>query len=95
MNCILLTGSILYEQFMGHHSFPIPPKEFNKVDKAVSRGLSHSILNQRSKVTTQSALLLESIDLLDKKFNNRHVHQIFQFKSKFSEKRKVPPWMLI
>ncbi len=38
-----MTEIILYEQFMGYHSFPIPTKEFNKVDKVISLGLIHLV----------------------------------------------------
>ncbi len=75
INCILClfddSGNILsYEQFMSYHSFPTPPKEFNKVIKAISPGLihlvkCHSLFNPRSSVVTRSTLLLEGVDLLD------------------------------
>ncbi len=35
-----------------------------------------------------STLLLEGVDRLDKKINNRHVHQIFQFKKNISPRGK-------
>ncbi len=63
INCILClfddSGNILsYEQFMSYHSFPTPPKEFNKVIKAISPGLIHlvkcySLFNPRSSVVTR------------------------------------------
>ncbi len=63
INCILClfddSGNILsYEQFMSYHSFPTPPKEFNKVIKAISPGLihlvkCHSLFNPRSSVVTR------------------------------------------
>lgn len=74
---------------MTYHSFQIPPKKFNMVVKAISPGLihlvkSHSIFYPKSTVTTQSVLLLEGIDLLDKKCNSRHVCQSVHFKRKIS-----------
>lgn len=72
---------------MTYHNFPIPPKEFNTVVKAISPGLihlvkSHTLYNPRRTITIQSTLFLNGIDFLDKKFTNRHVRQIFQFKKK-------------
>ncbi len=49
---------------------------------------SHSIFNPRSSVVTRSTLLLEGVDLLDKKCNNRHVCHIFQFKRTISPRGK-------
>lgn len=68
------------EQFTTYHSFPIPPVEFNKVIKAISLGLihlvkSHAIYSPRGTVTTQYPLLLEGIDLLNKKCTNNDLRQ--------------------
>ncbi len=78
---------------MSYHSFLTPPKEFNKVIKAILPGLihlvkCHSLFNPRSSVVTRSTLLLKGVDLLDKKSNNRHVRQIFQFKKKMYPRGK-------
>ncbi len=98
INCILClfddSGNILsYEQFMSYHSFQTPPKEFNKVIKAISPGLihlvkCHSLFKPRTSVVTRSTLLLEGVDLLDKTCNNRHVRQVFQFKKKMYPRGK-------
>ncbi len=54
---------------MSYHSFPTPPKEFNKVIKAISPGLihlvkCHSLFNPRSSVVTRFSVsvLLEVLD---------------------------------
>ncbi len=65
--------------------------------KAISPGLihlvkCHSLFNPRSSVVTQSTLLLEGVDLLDKKCNNRHLRRIFQFKKNISSRGKFY-WM--
>ncbi len=61
--------------------------------KAISPGLIHlvksrSLFNPMSSVVTRSTLLLEGVDLLDKKCNNRHVCQIFPFKNKIYSRGK-------
>ncbi len=78
---------------MSYHSFQTPPKEYNKVIKAISPGLihlvkCHSLFNPRSSVVTRSTLLLEGVDLLDKTCNNISMCQIVQFKNKVSPRGK-------
>lgn len=78
---------------MTSHSFPIPPVEFNKVIEAISPGLihlvkSHVIYRPRRTVTTQRPLLLEGIDLSNKKCTRRHVRHIFHVKRKTSPSGK-------
>lgn len=90
MNHILIlfdeSGNMLsYEQFMSVHNFPIPFKEFKSLTRAIPNGLvqlvkNHSCYGENHMI--QPLLMLDGIELTDKKCNNKHIRQTFQRKNK-------------
>ncbi len=77
-------GNILtYEQFMNLHNFPVPPKEYNTLMRAIPVGLTQLIkshLKFSKGNSVYPALCLGGVDILDRKCNNRHIRKIFQTK---------------
>ncbi len=70
-------GNILtYEQFMNLHNFPVPPKEYNILMRAIPVGLTQLIKSHLKFSKGNSiypALRLGGIDILDRKCNNKHI----------------------
>ncbi len=81
LNCILSVfddfGNILtYEQFMNLYHFPVPPKEYTALMRAIPVGLTQLIkshLKFSKGNSVYPALCLGGIDILDGKCNNKHI----------------------
>ena len=75
-------GNMLsYEHFMSVHSFPVLSREFINVTCAVPKELIQLIkrhLSYSEYKTSQSVLMLNGIELTDRKCNNKHICQCFQ-----------------
>lgn len=68
---------------MSVHNFPLPFKEYNAVLKAIPSGLSQLVkchLTFNKSVTKEPDLILDGINILSKKCNNKHIQHIFQSK---------------
>ncbi len=70
-----------YDQFLSTCSFPVLFSEFNSVIKAIPVTLrqlvkSHIFYNYLS--VTNPNLILEGVELTEKKCNNKHICNIFQ-----------------
>ncbi len=87
-------GHVLcYESFISRRNFPIPFKEYNSVIKAIPSGLlslmkSHLSFHEETRPEGTSVLLLNGINIQDKKCNNKHIWKIFQAKKRFSPRGK-------
>ncbi len=81
LNCVLSVfddfGNILtYEQFMNLYNFPVPPKEYTTLMRAIPVGLTQLIkshLKFSKGNSVYPALCLGGIDILDLKCNNKHI----------------------
>lgn len=86
------SGNILsYEQFLSHHCFPVPFREFNLLIKAIPNGLIQLIKNHLSHGSLsvlQYNLCLEGVDLVDKKCNNKHIRQMLQSRKTITPRGK-------
>ena len=84
------SGTILtYEQ--SRHGLPVPFREFNSVTKAIPKGLIQFIKSHLSfgmDNATQHKLLLNGIDVIDRKCDNKHIRQIFQFRKRITPRGK-------
>uniref|UniRef100_A0A0E9XUV8 Uncharacterized protein n=1 Tax=Anguilla anguilla TaxID=7936 RepID=A0A0E9XUV8_ANGAN len=70
------------------HSFPVSFKEFNPLIKAIPNGLIQLVKSHLSfgeNKIIHPRLVLDRIDLLDKKCTNTHIRDIFQGKSNYSQ----------
>lgn len=76
------SGTMLsYEQFMEAHDFPIPFKDFKAITDAIPSGIRQLIKNHLSygnKDIRQPSLMLDGVELSDKKCNNKHIRQHLQ-----------------
>ncbi len=83
---------VTYEQFMNLHNFPVPPKEYNILMRAIPVGLTQLIkshLKLRKGNSIYPALRLGGIDILDRKCNNKHISD----KEKdYSKKESLQMW---
>ena len=82
-----------YESFISRHNFPIPFKEYNSVIKAIPSGLpnlmkSHLSFCKGIRPEGSPVLLLNGINIQDKKCNNKHIRKCFQDKKRFSPRGK-------
>lgn len=77
-----------YESFISRHNFPVPFKEYNSVIKAIPSGLlslmkSHLFFCKEVRPEGQFVLLVNGINIQDKKCNNKHIRTFFQSKKRF------------
>ena len=86
------SGTILtYEEFLSRHGLPVPFREFNSVTKAIPKGLTQLIKSHLSfgmDNATQHKLLLNGVDVMDRKCDNKHIRQIFQFRKRITPRGK-------
>ncbi len=82
------SGNLLtYEQFLSTYTFPVQFREFNSVIKAIPvtlRQLVKSHICYNSLSLTNPNLILEGVELTEKKCNNKHICNIFQKQNKIS-----------
>uniref|UniRef100_A0A671UBE6 Reverse transcriptase domain-containing protein n=1 Tax=Sparus aurata TaxID=8175 RepID=A0A671UBE6_SPAAU len=75
-------GNMLsYEHFMSVHSFPVLSREFINVTRAIPIELIQLIkshLSYSEYKTSQPVLMLNGIELTDRRCNNKHIRQCFQ-----------------
>ncbi len=80
------SGNLLnYEQFMSTYSFPLQFRDFHSVIKAIRltlRQLDKSHIFYNSLSVTNPKLILEGVELTEKKCNNKHICNIFQKQNK-------------
>ena len=70
-----------YEHFMSVHSFLVPSREFINVTRAIPIELIQLIkshLSYSNYKTSQPVLMLNGIELTDRKCNNKHIRQCYQ-----------------
>lgn len=70
-------NTVSYERFLLIKSFPVTSKEFNYVIKAIPCGLSHLMkchLQFQEVLRIESLLFVNGIDFMDRKCNNKHIH---------------------
>lgn len=77
-----------YERFLLIKSFPITNREFNYVMKAIPDGLLHlmkSHLQYQEALRIEPLLMINGIDIMTTKCNNKHIRNTFY------ERRKITP----
>jgi len=65
-----------YEQFMVAHDFPVPFKEFKSITDAIPSGIRQLMkyhLSYGNKDIREFSLMLDGVELSDKKCNNKHI----------------------
>lgn len=86
------SGSILtYDQFLSRYCFPVPFKEFNLLIKAIPKELTQTFkchLSYGLPTSSPTQLLLNGINILDKKCDNKHIRHIFELKHRISPRGK-------
>ena|ERR1712035_154288 len=66
------------------HNFPVPFKEFKAIIQAIPKEISQAVKNHMTfngYNTAQPLILLDGLELKDKKCNNKHIRRIFQKKN--------------
>lgn len=82
-----------YDQFMSVYSIPMPFTEFNSLICAIANGLLQLMKSHLSYVqinTMRTVLTLDGIELTDRKYNNKQIHQAFQRRNE-----TVPKFFLV
>lgn len=77
-----------YERFLHLKSFPVTSIEFNYVTKAVPNGLSllmRSYYQYQETLRIKPLIMINGLDIMDSKCNNKHIRNTFY------EKRKISP----
>lgn len=77
-----------YERFLHIKSFPVTSREFNYVIRAIPTGVIHLMktnLHFQEGLRTEPILMINGIDIMKTKYNNKHI------RNTFLEKRRIVP----
>lgn len=80
-------GQLLsYETFMNQYNFPVPPREFNSVIRAIPNGIKELFRSQSKRETASISdpIFIDGVDVTSAKCSNKHIRMCIQKQNKFA-----------